>query len=46
MAESKHKPGEMDITDQEKTFDGFVRWSIRIAILSICVVIFLAVVAA
>jgi len=27
MAEHKH--GEMDITVQEKTFEGFVKWSVR-----------------
>ncbi|MDT0681318.1 aa3-type cytochrome c oxidase subunit IV [Roseicyclus sp. F158] len=25
MAEHKHEPGTMDITDQERTFEGFVR---------------------
>ena len=41
MAEHKH--GTMDITTQEKTFDGFVRWSIRVAVFSIGVLIFLAI---
>lgn len=41
MAEHKH--GTMDTTTQEKTFDGFVRWSMRVAILSIGVLIFLAI---
>lgn len=40
MAEHKH--GEMDIREQEKTFDAFVRWSIRVVVLSIAVLIFLA----
>ncbi len=35
-------PGEMDIRDQQKTFDGFVRWSIRIGIAAIVVLVFLA----
>lgn len=41
MAEHKH--GEMDISAHEKTFDGFVTWSTRVAIFSICVLIFLAI---
>ncbi len=40
---SDYKPGEMDIRDHEKTFEGFVRWSTRIAIFSIGVLIFLAI---
>lgn len=41
MAEHKH--GSMDITDQEKTFDGFIRWTIRVVMISFGVLIFLAV---
>ena len=41
MAEHKH--GEMDIADQEKTFEGFIRWSKNVAIFSIAVLIFLAI---
>lgn len=41
MAEHKH--GEMDISVQEKTFDGFVTWSKNVAIVCICVLIFLAI---
>ena len=37
-----HKQGEMDISVQEKTFDGFVRWSAWIAGISIGILIFLA----
>ncbi len=43
MAEH-HKHGEMDITVQEKTFEGFMKWSTRVAIISICVLIFMALV--
>ena len=43
MAENEHKPGEMDITEQEKTFDGFVRWSVNIGITCIVIVVFLAI---
>lgn len=41
MAEHEH--GSMDISTQEKTFDGFVRWSIRVAAVSIGILIFLAI---
>ena len=40
MAEHKH--GSMDISVQEKTFDGFIKWVIRGALLSIGVLIFMA----
>lgn len=43
MAENKHKHGEMDITDQEKTFAGFMRMSVNVGIVCICIVIFLAI---
>lgn len=39
-----HKHGEMDIKEQEKTFDAFVKWSTRAGILAICVLIFMALV--
>ena len=38
-----YKPGEMDIREHEKTFEGFIRWSVRVAIFSIAVLIFLAI---
>lgn len=41
MAEHEH--GSMNIDAQEKTFDGFVKWSMRVAIFSIGVLIFLAI---
>lgn len=37
-----HKPGSMDIRAQQKTFDGFVRMATWGAIVSICVLIFMA----
>ncbi|MFT4149337.1 MAG: aa3-type cytochrome c oxidase subunit IV [Paracoccaceae bacterium] len=40
MAEHQH--GSMDIRDHEKTFEGFVRWSVRVGIFAICVLIFMA----
>ena len=41
MAEHKH--GEMDITVQEKTFNGFVTWVKNGTIVSILILIFLAI---
>lgn len=40
MAEYHH--GDMDIRDQQKTFQGFVRWSVRVAVAAIVVLVFLA----
>ncbi|MEM0948782.1 MAG: aa3-type cytochrome c oxidase subunit IV [Pseudomonadota bacterium] len=40
---AQHEHGSMNIKDQEKTFDGFVTWSIRVAIACIGVLLFLAV---
>lgn len=39
----KHKHGEMDVSAQEHAFDGFIRWSIRITLISIGVLIFMAI---
>ncbi|ABG32906.1 aa3-type cytochrome c oxidase subunit IV [Roseobacter denitrificans] len=41
MAEHKH--GEMDIEAQEKTFDGFMRWSMRTVIAIIVLIIWMAI---
>ncbi|QPM90709.1 aa3-type cytochrome c oxidase subunit IV [Pseudooceanicola algae] len=41
MAEHKH--GEMDISTQESTFDGFIRASAIVAGVSIFVLVFLAI---
>lgn len=43
MAEHDHKHGEMDISVQEKTFEGFIKASTYVAVFSICVLIFLAI---
>jgi hypothetical protein len=43
MAENDYKPGEMDISEQERTFGAFMRWSVNVAIFAIAVVIFLAI---
>jgi hypothetical protein len=37
-----YKPGEMNITVQEKTFDGFIRMVSRAVILILAILIFLA----
>jgi len=39
-----HKHGEMDITEQEKTFEGFIKVSIWVSVISIGALIFLALV--
>ncbi|WP_305969372.1 MULTISPECIES: aa3-type cytochrome c oxidase subunit IV [unclassified Mameliella] len=41
MAEHKH--GSMDITVQEKTFEGFIKFTIRTVIVILCIVIFMAI---
>lgn len=41
MAEYKH--GSMDIKENEKTFDGFIRWSVRVVIAAFAILIFLAI---
>lgn len=40
---SEYKHGSMDTSTQEETFEGFIRWSIRISVASIAVLIFLAI---
>ncbi len=39
---AEYKPGSMDIRVQEKTFAGFMRMTTWGAVISICVLIFLA----
>lgn len=41
MAEHKH--GTMKTDAQEAAFEGFIRWSIRVSVSSICILIFLAI---
>jgi hypothetical protein len=43
MADDDYKPGEMDISEQERTFAGFIRMSVNIAIVCIVIVLFLAI---
>ena len=42
MANNDHEPGKMDISEQERTFDGFVSLSPKGAMISIAVLILLA----
>ena len=39
-----HKHGEMEITEQEKTFHGFLKMSAWVAGLSILLLVFIAIV--
>ena len=39
-----HKHGSMDTTEQEKTFNGFIKFSIWVAAVSIGILIFMALV--
>ncbi|MFN3664079.1 aa3-type cytochrome c oxidase subunit IV [Yoonia sp.] len=41
-----HEPGKMDITEQEKTFNGFVSLSIKAVVIIVVLLIFLALVGA
>lgn len=41
---AEYKPGQMDITEHEKTFDGFVKMSTRVAVASILIIIFIGLV--
>lgn len=42
MAE-KHSHGDMDITEHEKTFAGFIRWTQYVVIATFAILIFLAI---
>ncbi|MEM9636691.1 MAG: aa3-type cytochrome c oxidase subunit IV [Pseudomonadota bacterium] len=38
-----HNHGEMDVTTQEKTFDGFMRWTTRIVIVILVLIVWMAI---
>ncbi|MDW3224962.1 MAG: aa3-type cytochrome c oxidase subunit IV [Paracoccaceae bacterium] len=38
-----HKHGDMDVTDQEKTFNGFMSWTTRIVIGIIVLFVWMAI---
>ena len=44
MAESEHKHGEMDISEQEKTFEGFIKFSVWTVVICLLILVFLALV--
>ena len=39
---AKHKHGEMDVTEQERTFGGFLRFAVWTAVICIALLIFVA----
>lgn len=41
---AEHEPGKMDISEQERTFDAFVRWSMRAVIVIFAALILLYIV--
>lgn len=41
MADYKH--GDMKIDEQNKTFEGFIRWTTRVVIAIVVVLLFLAI---
>ena len=44
MADEKHEHGSMDTTEQEKTFDAFIKFSSYVAAGSVLLLIFIYVV--
>jgi len=42
MAESNHEHGKMDVTSQQKTFEGFMRWVVNGTIVIIVILLLLA----
>ena len=40
---STYEHGSADTTPQEETFDGFIRWIIRVAVFAIAALVFMAV---
>jgi hypothetical protein len=41
---AEHKPGSMDIREQERTFEGFIRMSVWVVCISLGILIFAALV--
>ncbi|WP_114965840.1 aa3-type cytochrome c oxidase subunit IV [Alkalilacustris brevis] len=41
---ANHKHGEMDISEQEKTFAGFIKFSIWVTVIVLAILVFLALV--
>lgn len=42
FAMAEHKHGEMDVTEQEKTFAGFMNWTVKTLIIVGIVLIYMA----
>ena len=40
----EHKHGSMDTKVQEETFNGFISWTVKISLLSISILVFMALV--
>lgn len=40
---SEHKHGEMEIEAQEKTFDGFMKWTTRTVIVILLLLVWMAI---
>lgn len=40
---AEHKPGSMDISAQQATFQGFIKWTIYTVYVIIAVLLFLAI---
>ena len=45
-AQHHHEPGTMDITAQERAFEGFMRWVVNSVIAILVILVFLAFVGA
>ena len=43
MADNHHEHGTMDVTEQEKTFAGFMRWTVWILAIVFVILIFMAI---
>ena len=41
---AEHKNGSMDTKVQEETFNGFISWTVKISLLSIGILVFMALV--
>lgn len=41
---AEHKPGSMDIREQEKTYEGFITFTVRTTIVVIVALVFIALV--
>ena len=40
----EHKHGSMDTKVQEETFNGFISWTVKISLLSIGILVFMALI--